>query len=99
MGDDENRAEAEAFIARQGVRNTMFLAGDVDHELCLTLMSRCSVFVRPTFHDGDSISVREAMSLGIPVVASKVGTRPEGTLLFDAGDMDGLIAQIEKALV
>jgi len=99
MGDDENRAEAEAFIARQGVRNTMFLAGDVDHEVCLTLMSRCSVFVRPTFHDGDSISVREAMSLGIPVVASKVGTRPEGTLLFDAGDMDGLIAQIEKALV
>jgi glycosyltransferase involved in cell wall biosynthesis len=98
MGSGENRDQAEAFVAQQGLRNTIFLAGDLEHELCLKLMSRCSVFVRPTFRDGDSISVREAMSVGVPVVASMVGTRPEGTLLFDAGDLDGLITQIENAL-
>jgi glycosyltransferase involved in cell wall biosynthesis len=61
-------------------------------------MARSSVFVRPTLRDGDSISVREAKALGLPVVASNVGTRPEGTLLFEAGDVDGLVQRIENAV-
>jgi glycosyltransferase involved in cell wall biosynthesis len=36
-------------------------------------MAQCSVFVRPTYFDGDAASVREALALGVPVVASDVG--------------------------
>src|SRR6185503_11969747 len=60
------------------------------------LMARSAVFVRPTFRDGDSISVREAVSLGVPVVASNVGSRPDGVALFEAGDISGLVEQIVK---
>src|SRR5262249_47091467 len=76
----------------------MFLAGDLNHELCLALMARSSVFVRPALRDGDSISVREAHSMGVPVVASNVGTRPEGVMLFAPGDVEGLVDAVEQAL-
>ncbi len=98
IGTGEDRSEAEELVRQRRLDEQIFLAGDLHHQLCLTAISRSTVFVRPTFRDGDSISVREAMSLGVPVVASNVGTRPEGTLLFEAGNLQGLIDQIERVL-
>src|SRR5262249_44065532 len=98
MGSGEDRAAAEELVRNRRLDENVFLAGDLDHQLCLTAISYSTAFVRPTLRDGDSISVREAMSLGVPVVASNVGTRPDGTLLFPAGNLDGLIDQVERAL-
>ncbi len=42
----------------------------------------CSVMVRPSISDGDSIAIREMLSLGLPVIASDVTPRPEGTLVL-----------------
>ena len=42
--------------------------------------------MRSTFADGDAITVREALDLGIPVVASDVVARPPGAVLFTTGD-------------
>jgi glycogen synthase len=98
MGTGEGREQAAELVSRRGLGDRIFLAGDLDHELCLALMSRSAVFVRPTFRDGDSISVREAVSLGVQVIASNVGTRPDGVLLFEPGDVNGLVAKIEQAL-
>jgi glycogen(starch) synthase len=98
MGTGENREEAAALVEKYGLRNAIFLAGDLDHELCLALMARSDVFVRPTLRDGDSISVREAMALGVKVVASNVGTRPEGVVLFEAGDAAGLAGRVDEVL-
>lgn len=88
--------EAETPAFRAG--GAALLTGDLDHELCLSLIGRSNVFVRPTFEDGDSISVREAVALGVPVVASNVGFRPPGVLLFEAGDAAGLTASLERAI-
>ena len=98
MGGDEAPELAQAFVAVNRLGDVVLLAGDVDHELCLALMARSTVFVRPTLKDGDSISVREAVTLGVPVVASNVGTRPQGVLLFEPGDVDGLVNQLERAV-
>ena len=98
MGDGEHRDEALSLVRRAGLEEAVLLVGDVDHEQCLALMARSDVFVRPTFMDGDSISVREALALGVPVVASNVGTRPEGTLLFQAGNARELAGQLENAI-
>src|SRR5690606_30704721 len=46
--------------------------GELDHDEVLGLLSRCDAFIRPTTHDGDAISVREALTLGVPCVASDV---------------------------
>jgi glycosyltransferase involved in cell wall biosynthesis len=98
MGSGENRSEAEALIKESGVGDSLYLVGDVHHELCLALMSRSSVFVRPTFRDGDSISVREALALGLPVVASDIGTRPAGTIVFEPGNVGELVEELIKVL-
>ncbi len=98
MGTGEGRDQAAHLVEQYELRDAMFLAGDLDHELCLALMARSAVFVRPTFRDGDSISVREAVALGVPVVASKVGTRPGGVRLFEPGDVSGLVAQLKILL-
>jgi len=64
----------------------VLLVGDVSHDTCLSLMAASDVFVRATLEDGDSVSVREALSLGVPVVASSTAMRPAGAILFQTGN-------------
>jgi glycosyltransferase involved in cell wall biosynthesis len=73
--------------------------GELDHEEVLGLLSRCDAFIRPTTHDGDAISVREALTLGVPCVASDVCPRPPGTYLFQAGHAPDLVLRVRQALV
>ncbi len=80
------------------MKDLLWLAGDTEHDLCIEIMSRSNVFVRPTYRDGDSVSVREAVGLGVPVVASNVGTRPDGVFLFNPGDVDGLVQQVQNVV-
>jgi glycosyltransferase involved in cell wall biosynthesis len=98
MGRGEQRAEAEDRVREAGLEENILLLGDVDHDACLALMSACDVFLRPTLEDGDSISVREALSLGVPVVASRVGARPAGAILFQPGCVDDMLAKLELAI-
>jgi glycogen synthase len=81
-----------------GVESLLENLWELEHAQALALMARADVFIRPTTHDGDSISVREALALGVPCVASDVCARPEGTRLFRAGDADDLARQVERAL-
>jgi glycosyltransferase involved in cell wall biosynthesis len=98
MGSGEQRAQAQERIREAGLEESVLLLGDVDHDACLASMAACDAFLRPTLEDGDSISVREALSMGVPVVASRVGTRPAGAILFRPGDVDEMLAAIELAM-
>jgi len=98
MGSGEQREDAERQIHETGLEENVLLLGDVKHDDCLALMSVSDVFVRPTLEDGDSISVREALSLGVPVVASRIGTRPAGAILFQPGDVGEMLSKIELAM-
>jgi glycosyltransferase involved in cell wall biosynthesis len=98
MGSGEQREEAERQIHETGLEENLLLLGDVNHDACLALMSVSDVFIRPTLQDGDSTSVREALSLGVPVVASRIGTRPAGANLFQPGDVGEMLSKIELAV-
>jgi glycosyltransferase involved in cell wall biosynthesis len=80
------------------VRDHVLLAGQLAPDITLSVMRRLSVFVRPTYFEGDSLSVREALVLGIPVVASDTGSRPDGVLLFKVGDCTDLCRQLSRVL-
>jgi glycogen synthase len=92
--DDFVRDAREARVAAH-----LEVLGELDHDQALALISRSDVFLRPTTHDGDAISVREALTLGVPCVASDVCARPPGALTFRAGDADALAARVRDALV
>jgi glycogen synthase len=98
MGSGEQVTAARKLVREVGLDNHMRLLGDVNHADCLALISRSDVFLRTTTFDADSISVREALALGVPVVASRVGARPQGVILFQPGDVTDLVSKIESAM-
>lgn len=57
----------------------------------VALFRRCDLFFRPTISDGDSLSIRECLSFGVPVVASDAVARPKMCKLFPTFDADALI--------
>lgn len=78
------------------IREHVLLAGVVPPNVARTVMSMLNIFLRPTYFDGDSVSVREALALGIPVVASATGMRPASVVTFQVGDCDDLCKKIRE---
>lgn len=89
-------AKAEALA--DGVAGRVHDFGELEQPAVLGVMSRCDVFLRPTTGDGDSLSVREALALGVRCVASDASVRPPGALLFRCGDGVDLARKIRRAL-
>jgi glycosyltransferase involved in cell wall biosynthesis len=99
MGSGNGEDRLRQLAAERGVTDRLVWLGDLEHGECLSVMKRSDLFVRPTYTDGDSVSVREAVELRVPVVASNVGHRPAGVLLFQPGDVEDLAAKCEAALL
>lgn len=62
------------------------------------LIEYSDLVVRATNTDGDAITIREALYLGKPVIASDVVKRPNGTILFRNRDSDNLYEKIIDTL-
>lgn len=57
---------------------------------CASLFGKSDVFIRPTYTDGDSVSIRECLSLGVPVIASDAIRRPGACHLFESRNQESL---------
>ena len=73
-----------AQIASTPYRDHVLLYGDMPHAVTLRATLECDVLLRTTLYDGDSVSVREALYIGTPVIATDNGMRPEGVHLIPA---------------
>jgi len=76
----------------------ILLCGDVAHAVTMKAIARADLMLRTTLYDGDAISVREALYLGTPVVATDNGMRPAGVQLVPASDLDALFVAVERTL-
>jgi glycosyltransferase involved in cell wall biosynthesis len=94
IGGETKSDTATRMLKTSGLDGVVFQAGDLSHDQCMTVISRAHIFVRTPKKDGVSSSVLEALSLGIPVIASDNGTRPPGVITFQAGDATDLAARI-----
>ena len=62
-------------------------------------MREADAMLRATnLSDGDSRAVREALAVGLPVIASNVGHRPPGVRLYPAGDAAALAQAVAEIL-
>lgn len=95
--DEAYRRELEARVRAHGLEEHVLFATEPLADA--TLLWRASdVFLRPTCTDGDAVAVREALGLRVPVVASDVAARPEGTVLYRGGDAADLARAVRDVL-
>lgn len=94
FGGGSLREKISAAIAAQPWANDILLAGDVPHSVTLFAVAQAAMMLRTTLYDGDAISVREALYLGTPVIATDNGMRPPGVRLMPVGDAAALVEAI-----
>lgn len=96
VGDGSMRSKVESVVAASGYAKNIHVAGNVDHAITLHLIDCADILLRTTLFDGDAISIREALFLGTPVIATENGMRPDGTHLIDIGDFAGLHGKVRE---
>jgi len=97
-GSGSLEQQLRARIDSKSYRDHILLYGDLPREATLATMRDSDVLLRTTLYDGDSVSVREALYLGTPVIATDNGMRPQGVRLIPAGECERLRDAVFEAL-
>lgn len=104
VGDGEMRSEIAALIAKHGVEKQVRITGWISSDQVRDEILAARGLVLPSFSEGLSVAIMEAMALRRPVLTTYVGGIPElvqpgeNGWLFPAGDVDELAAAIEDFL-
>ncbi len=77
IGDGPERGHLEELVRTLDLRDRVYFAGARSKAETLSLMAACDLFVLNSTYEGFPHVVLEAMSLGLPVVATAVGGTPE----------------------
>lgn len=87
--------------AELGIADLCTFAGWVSGDGLSGLLESADALVLPSFHEGLPMSILEALSAGVPVIATEVGSIPEvldsgvDSLLLKPGDVPSLAQAIE----
>lgn len=101
IGDGPYRADLER---KAKTLSEVEFAGEKDREGVRDILSKAALLVNPSYAEGVPTSVLEAVSMGLPVVASDVGGTAEiartnkRVFLYPAGDLKVLAKNIMGAL-
>lgn len=71
---------------------------EVNESELYPILNESQLFIRPTNTDGFSLSIAEALILGVPTIASDVCKRPTGTNLFETRNTKELIDVTKKII-
>lgn len=98
IGSGSLEGDLRKHIASKLYADRILLAGDVPHEMTLRALQESNVCLRTTLYDGDALSVREALHLGVPVIGTRTVLRPDGVHLIPIHDIDALHGAILRQL-
>lgn len=98
VGSGSLEDDLQRRIAAEPHGEHVLLCGDVERQLTLRLIADSDVMLRTTLYDGDSISVREAVHFGVPVVATDRAPRPAGVRVVPAQDLARLCEAAAQCL-
>jgi glycosyltransferase involved in cell wall biosynthesis len=98
IGSGSLEARLRGRISECAYAEHVLLCGDVPHAATMQSIARSDLMLRTTLYDGDAVSVREAIYLGTPVIASDNGMRPTGVHLIPKADLQALLRAIEETL-
>ena len=98
VGSGSLEGELRVRITSKDYAPDILLCGDVLHHATVEAIRKSDVMIRTTLYDGDAVSVREALHLGTPVVATDNGMRPKGVRLMPLSNPGALCRALEQAL-
>jgi glycosyltransferase involved in cell wall biosynthesis len=93
-----------AEVARRGLEESVELLGWITGAQKMAAFTAADVFCLPSHSEGLPITIIEAMSAGLPVIATRISGIPEEVaegetgLLYALGDLDGLAESITRLL-
>ena len=102
LGGDELTSEEQAFIQKLGLTGNVVVLPQVKDEVLAEAYAQAKLFVYPSLNEGFGFPPLEAMSLGCPVLASRVSAIPEicgdAPFYFDPADQASFTYQLSRAL-
>lgn len=105
IGGDGSTQVLHVLAESMGLTETVFYKGWVTGHAKEELFGKATVFVLPSYHEGLPVSILEAMSHSLPVIATDVGGIPElvangeSGLLVKAGDKAALSAAMQQFIL
>ena len=99
VGNGSMQNEIQLSLDSSTYGDQVLLTGNIPHDVTLHLINDADIVLRTTLFDGDAISVREALFLGKPVIATDTSARPVGVHLIGVGDKAALVSEIENIVV
>ena len=82
VGEEEAEAIVDAYCA-EGLGESML--GSLDSAEVRRQLAAASIFVLPSYAEGQPIAILEAMASGLPVVSTTVGAIPDVVVLGESG--------------
>ncbi len=102
IGDGPRRAELQSLAEQLGIAHgTHFLGSRLDVP---AVLAACDVVSLTSHNEAAPVSILEALAVGVPVVASNVGSVSETVIpnetgrLFPPGDLDGYVQNVTDLL-
>jgi glycosyltransferase involved in cell wall biosynthesis len=104
VGDGIERTKLESLVTSYGLGENIKFLGYLKPSNLPPYYNMADIFVLPSFVEGHSVALLEAMASGLPVVASRVGGNKETVedekngFLFEVGDHAVLAEKLIKML-
>ncbi len=101
-GDGEEKENILNMIDKLNLHKTVYLPGMIDRNTVKCLLASCRFVVFPSRWEGSPVSIAEALAVGAPIIASKVGAIPDMIshlttgLLIDSDDVNDLVREMKK---
>lgn len=102
LGGGELTSEEKALVQKLGLTDSIVALAKVKDEVLAEAYAGAKLFVYPSLNEGFGFPPLEAMSLGCPVLASRVSSIPEvcgeAPFYFDPDDQDSFCRELLRAL-
>jgi len=102
VGDGPYRANLENLAYQTDCHSSILFLGQRNQDEVIDVLSATDIFVNPSYSEGLGISVMEAASIGLPIIATDVGgtreiiTTDETGILIKARDVGQLAEELRR---
>jgi glycosyltransferase involved in cell wall biosynthesis len=96
-----DREKYSGMAAELALTDRVFFAGEIDEASKWGCLRQSDFFCLPSYSEGQPIAIIEAMTAGLPIIATAIGTIPEmvnseNAILIEPGDSEALTQAIAR---